>query len=250
MFTHHFTKFLPSTINIDFVNGQAFADTDSLELYQKNLLNQPLNWHYREKNVSIFLNSEKYRCPEFNTIDWQKSVVIFGCSHAFGMGLDESETISFQLSKKINRPVINLGVSGASNMHILFNTLVLKNLCDRPYAIIILWSSYDRVTYFKNLIPEISNIGSWTTKYQLVESNFFNAWNLDKNNAIANSLLVQQMQKFLWKDTLFIEGSFFPSVARNLNCKLFKPLDYARDHLHYGPITHKSVAEYFAEKIT
>lgn len=55
------------------------------------------------------VNSQGYRCPEFDAIDWENSIIFFGCSHVFGIGLLDHETVANQLSLILNCPVINLG---------------------------------------------------------------------------------------------------------------------------------------------
>jgi len=49
-------------------------------------------------------NSYGYRCPEFRPLpNGGKNVVVLGCSHTFGEGLEEDETWVNQVSKKSNK---------------------------------------------------------------------------------------------------------------------------------------------------
>ena len=49
-------------------------------------------------------NSFGYRCPEFSPLpDGGKNVVVLGCSHTFGEGLEENETWVSQVAKESNK---------------------------------------------------------------------------------------------------------------------------------------------------
>ena len=85
------------------------------------------------------VNSLGYRTVDFNKVVWNDSIVIFGCSYVFGVGLFNNETISNQLQELIGRPVINMGVPASSMSYAFFNQLALSN--SKPYAVVNLWTS-------------------------------------------------------------------------------------------------------------
>ena len=64
------------------------------------------------------LNTQGYRCPEWEPLpDGKKNVVILGCSHTFGVGLDEGEVWVDQLYRLVDKNRLrfwNLAVPGAS----------------------------------------------------------------------------------------------------------------------------------------
>ena len=98
---------------------------DNQQIYEKNCLSQPVDWHYHKNVINYTLNSHRYRTAEFNQIDWKNSIVIFGCSHTFGIGIDDDDTISSNLSKITNVPVINMGIGGTSIAFSFYNNLIL-----------------------------------------------------------------------------------------------------------------------------
>lgn len=100
---------------IDTDVDKCWSGTDTKKLYESNLKKQPKNWYYRNNNVRYTINSNGYRTYEFKDINWKNSVIIFGCSQVFGIGLDDEYTISNQLSKLIKCPVINMGMGGVVN---------------------------------------------------------------------------------------------------------------------------------------
>ena len=82
--------------------------------------------HYKDKGLPpavkmdeqlYNLNSHGYRCPEWNPMpDGKKNVVILGCSHTFGQGLNEDEHWVHFLSQHNTTRLryFNLGQPGAS----------------------------------------------------------------------------------------------------------------------------------------
>lgn len=195
------------------------------------------------------VNSLGYRTVDFNNIDWSDSVVIFGCSYVFGVDLANNETIAFQLQELIKRPVINMGVPASSISYAFFNQLALSNT--KPYAVINLWTSVARQTYFAEDVPY--HLGPWLEKK---ENNFenkklktlFDLLNFDDSNVEIYARYIQQATRVLWKDTVHIEGTFFPRTATALNIDLYHIIDKSQGE-HPGPLTARQTAEALAGKL-
>lgn len=196
------------------------------------------------------LNSLNYRTKEFDQIDWGDSVVIFGCSNVFGSGLTEEETISNQLSMRLNRPVINMGVPGSSIIYSLFNQIVLAETYPKPYAVINLWTVINRLSYFYENGP--CHVGPWTAQQPSKNifgrsiKTVFEAWNISDVNPVLYSNFLQRMAEIIWKDTKHFQGTFFLNTRDALNVELFRYMDYAQDNLHPGPATATAVAKQLA----
>lgn len=196
------------------------------------------------------LNYLDYRTQEFSNINWQESVVIFGCSNVFGSGLSDNETISYQLEKLLNRPVVNMGVPGSSIAYSIFNQTVLSGLNQSPYAVINLWTSINRITYFYEKSP--CHIGPWISKhppeniFNRSVKTIFDAWNVNDSNPLMHSIMLQKLSEIIWKDTKHFQGTFFPNTSDALNVELFHYKDYASDNHHPGPLTAQAVAEQLA----
>jgi hypothetical protein len=201
--------------------------------------------------TGIKLNSLDYRAPEFSDINWAESVVIFGCSIAYGVGLSDEETISYQLGKLLNRPVINMGVPASSMGYSVFNQTVLAGLNQSPYAVINLWTSINRITYFYEKGP--CHIGPWTSKQQTNNSfsrsvkTIFDLWNMVDSNPMMQAIMLQKLSELIWKDTRHIQSTFFPVTSKALNVNLFHYLDYGADSSHPGPAAAKAAAEQLAQ---
>lgn len=137
-----------------------FYGTDSRELFEHNLRVQPEDWIWRNKQVHYTINSQGYRCPEFETIDWSNSILMFGCSYVFAPGVDDSDTMASQLSLLINRPVINLGQGATDDLFQFANSNILYAAGVRPLAVIYLWPGIHRLSEF-NDDKSVKNWGSW-----------------------------------------------------------------------------------------
>lgn len=97
-----------------------------------------------ERTHTYSINSRGFRCDEFENCDWQDSVVWFGCSFTFGVGIDCEETVPGQWSQVSGVPTVNLGYPGCSNGRIAHLAGLLLNAV-RPRAVVVNWTCTDRL---------------------------------------------------------------------------------------------------------
>ena len=111
------------------------------------------------------LNSQGYRCPEFNQIEWENSILLFGCSIAFGIGLNDSETVGHHLSNISNIPIINLAQGGSAYLYQWTNSTIIRKNGIMPKAVIYIWPEESRQTIFDSTdyLSTIS-INIWNVK--------------------------------------------------------------------------------------
>lgn len=121
---------------------------DNEETYAESLLTVPPDWKYHNTQIEYHVNSHGYRCPEFEDINWKQSCVILGCSVVFGLGVGETETVSYLLEQQLGYPVINLGVSGSGCDWQYWNAIALYNQGIRPHKIIVHWPNPCRGMFF------------------------------------------------------------------------------------------------------
>lgn len=235
-------KFLP----MDTVVGKNWSGADTKELYQKNLLVQPNDWHYRNNTVTYSLNSDGYRTNEFKDIDWANSVVFFGCSYVFGVGLDDKDTISNRLEEILNIPVINMGAPGSSMMFSLHNSMLLRDGYPMPKAVIMFWTGYNRIVEYHKYKTEFH--GAWNMK----PNSLPDMWFKNKNHAIANAMFMSKTSKLLWQDRCpYYEATWSEDTKSILNCDLISPIseDFARDLGHAGIKSAQHIAQTIAGKL-
>jgi hypothetical protein len=144
-----------------------------------------------------------------------------------------------------------MGVPSSSIAYSVFNQTILAESNQSPYAVINLWTSINRITYFYEKEP--CHIGPWTARQPnkniFIRSikSVFDAWNINDINPALQSTFLQKMAEIIWKDTKHFQGTFFPNTSDALNVNLFHYLDYGADSLHPGPISAKAVAEQLAQ---
>lgn len=201
------------------------------------------------------VNSHGYRCAEFSPLpEGKKNAVVLGCSHTFGVGLDDNQHWVHHLSQH-NTDLIrwwNLGTPGASGDTVL-RILQGAEYVLYPKIIIIMWPSVTRRENF----AEIDYY-----KYETNES--------DKHNFHRNLFLAEKFAKYndakIWhcfaQDDPNELGDFSTNVWTKTNLKncypkwskikshqkdreLISEVDKAKDGLHYGPKHHATFTEDF-----
>lgn len=224
-----------------------FVPSDTKELFEKNLKTQPDNWYYRTHEVKYTLNSLGYRTKEFDDIDWKESIVIFGCSYIFGIGVTDEHTVSYFLEQLSGRPVINMGIPSSSIQTALHNSIILNDSeYPIPKAVIYLFTNLNRFQLYKNNLVE--HYGNWSSSpiQKLLNSDY----------TIPLNLMCIKMIRNLWKNkTIYCEYTSFgqENLINKLSTEIYSEFVYtdnsARDLLHAGPISNMKFAEQIYKKI-
>jgi hypothetical protein len=225
-----------------------FCPCDTKELFEENLKTQPADWYYRTHPVKYTLNSLGYRTKEFEDIDWKESIVIFGCSIIFGMGVTDEHTIPYFLEQLSGRPVINMGIGGSSIQNALHNSIILANSkYPTPKAVVYSFTDLCRFHLYAN--NAVEHCGHWTDT-----SNIRKFSNLQ--NTIPFNLINIKMIRNLWKNkTIYHEYSPFGqekiinTLDTEICCDTFAMDKCARDVAHQGPISNSLIAEKMYEKL-
>jgi hypothetical protein len=212
-----FNKFL----NLHFdKEKQNFQSPDSEKLFKKNLKRQPDDWIYRNKKVEYQNNESGFRTKSLDKIDWENSIVVFGCSFTYGIGLAEEDTFCHLLEKKLNIPVINLGIPGSAIDINHFNSIVLHENFPLPKAIVHCWTSLYRYSDFRK-----DGIKSHLPAFVYYPG----------INWAEKSKFYVHTDRILWKNkTIYKEYSFFGETFNSLQIPSLQMADYARDLAHPG----------------
>lgn len=223
---------------------------DNQEKFEKSKRVMGKKWKYCKKPVTYTVNKHGFRCPDWDQIDWKNSIVLFGCSCTYGIGLSDEETISAHLQKLSNRPVINLGVPGGSNSLMIQNATNLLHFFEAPYAVANLWSTSDRFQYFQKDSPH--HAGPWDGKHRSVD-NVQKLWQYTyEYPAHEQGLNYYEIKigKWLWQDrSKYSAISFFPSTLTSTHLeKQFVIDNQARDLVHPGENNAIEVANYLHER--
>lgn len=214
------------------VNTNKFTGGDTYEQYQKNLKTQPENWHYRTKEIEYICNSRGYRTKEFSEIDWENSIVMFGCSMTVGIGVAEDETISHFLEERSGRPVVNLAIPGSGLDFNLYNNFLLRKNYPKPWAVVNLWTNTHRLLKFRKMAVQFEGLWSEGDKY-------WEGYMQEEPHSIVKSIFDMEQVKFMWNDTRTFYGSWFDDAAHYSKSYKLAFTNTARDLLHCGPADNK-----------
>ena len=105
--------------------------------------------------------------------NYNTGIAVLGDSHAMGWGVNDNETFSYLLEKKINRPVYNLGVSGYGTIRELIR-LQESDLLDKIDTIIFqyCYNDHGENVHYKKTTLDVAK-----KKYDLVKQGVkFSIW--------------------------------------------------------------------------
>lgn len=229
-------NFLRSTSsNVDKCPGIfKFDNTDSKKNYKINK-KKKIAMH----DISYTLNSQGYRCPEFEKIDWKNSTITLGCSNTFGVGVDDKETYSSKLQGLLDIPVVNLGMVGSSVWHCVYTAKVIAKF--EPKYVILQVPNALRFTIFDDDEFNFKNIGPWNTG---IVAKMIQYYGQDYNSKVYQDFAVDYISKLLPNGLTY---TFTFTGHEEFN--KIQELDKARDQMHPGPITHEAVAKKIAKSI-
>lgn len=234
-----------------------FSGTDTEFNFEINLTNQPSDWLYRTKPVRYTLNSQYYRCEPFENIDWYNSIVIFGCSNVFGVGVDDADTISSRLKEITGTNVVNLGVGGSGQQISLYNTVILKNNNIKPKAIIHVWTDSMR-PFSADKDYNIHYNGPWNNFGfpKDTPASILNEIFVESKSHAVSAMFNRMTVNSLYPDIPIIHATHFKQMWDEQNFKysnlpmLFLPLkDSARDCQHPGIESNKLAAKLLHEEL-
>ena len=241
-------------IGSEFVDKTILWDggTDRPDFIRKKNKKLGSSWYYYKKDISYVYNKNGFRCPEFETVDWKNSIVIFGCSDACGIGNTVEDTVAGKLERDLGIPVINLGVSGSSIDHACYNSLCLNEHYPNPKAIVHIWSGLGRYAEFnpKGNDPEEYYYSVFGQQWQVVNIRPAGKRYCNKHNLEVRKMFYIKADRQLWKNkTIYYETSFFEKTANALSIDCQEKVDYARDFDHPGYKSNQLMAQLIAKNL-
>lgn len=192
-----------------------------------------------DRSVTYTLNSQGYRCPEWQHIDWANSYLLFGCSVVQGVGLSDDQTLDRSLERLLGYPVINLGVGGGSLPFILANSYKLIDSGVTPRGVILVSPEPSRLALFTE--PKVYHVGAWSNY------SWYKVW-VNNNNAEFYGQLSRRGIETVWKyNNIPYYEVHQPNVPGPAD--LPKYVDRAQDNVHPGPDTIDLWAQHIYSKI-
>jgi hypothetical protein len=169
-----------------------FWDTDTEERYLQLKNSFGDSWFWANKEIKYEINSLGYRMKEFDNIDYDNCMAVFGCSHTVGIGINNEDTWSYRIAKDKGLDLINAAVPGGSNNLMVINLVRLVKTI-KPKYIVMSWTSMLRKSFWKN-----GNVVMWGQSFDFDEEK---TWKSSYNNYMEN--IEQQQWEFKsLKDTV------------------------------------------------
>jgi len=258
-----FYVFQETILNYEDTVYGSFTGTDNMDKLNESLKKMPDDWVYRNLKVKIKRNKYGYRAEEFENVDWTRSIVLFGCSNTYGVGLSDEHTIGEQITQMTGIPTVNLATPGSSPLFNVHNAMMLRESYPAPLAVVYVWPENAR-TIFQHKGKHRIHSGPWMTKEIKTEDHIPHAecylsWlKIEEAPRLQGSLLqLQARQLWYGTSTKVIECSFMPQLpgvhtvgidkdweekaSKGIIVKGF--IDRARDLTHPGIESAKNAAE-------
>jgi hypothetical protein len=224
-----------------------FCGTDSLKDLLNNLRTQGRDWPWRDRWIRYTVNSQGYRAPEFDQINWSESILCFGCSMTFGIGVDDSDTWPSQLEEITGIPAVNLGIGGGSIQVNWANSVRLLKAGIRPRAVVYYWPDQSRHCEFESGGRIVDHWNNWSDPvYRPGEPGYMNtAWQImPHHHEVVSQLMIDSLS---WTcprlDLTWAEQKLDSVEYRRYQ------LDLARDMQHPGPRSNRMFAESIAGQL-
>jgi len=217
--------------------------------------------YYSDNDLKTF-RAYPFRCPEWDPMpDGKKNVVILGCSHTWGVGLEPDETWAHRVSQHNTSRLryFNLGQPGASPdtvVRILYSCEKVIN----PKIIIVMWPEASRrerlVHYPMNLhhtSEYLKHETHETDKNNFLKCVFFLEKYAEKNQCKTIHCFSDDYIEFRTKDNspLVLEDTLrkcYPYWDKFEHRELDPKPSRARDGIHFGIPNHKRFAELFLQR--
>jgi hypothetical protein len=220
---------------------------DENYLHKKHLLEKG-GWIDRE--IEYKFNQYGFRCDGFSKYHNRNPILFLGCSHTVGVGLPIEQTFPYILSKKLNLHYYNLGVSGSSNktMFRLAHAWIPKL---KPCKVIVLYNDVGRTEFadgnneeFKHFVPTDFSENA-KPKINLKYAEWYKSWlTMPVNGRMESSMVMNGIENICRKQNIEL-------YQFNSTTKIFQKMacDWAKDLIHYGPITHEKWAQHIEQTI-
>lgn len=235
-----------------------FSHQDSENKFNESLKTAPNDWYYRNNPITYLTNKLGHRCKDIEDIDLDNYFLTTGCSNTEGIGLHLEDTYSHVLSKKLNCDYYNLGLGG-TGIDVLFYNLItwLSKVKQKPKFIVLQNPNYTRFS-FKEEGSMIGKGGPWVAD----NSNFSES----EQNKLKFFILGDEIKYFEHQYEMkkkMIENivdvpiidMYFPGmkISKGFQLKnvlfLWDIMDKARDNLHLGRFSNKSIANQISNKL-
>lgn len=203
-------------------------------------INRSLINNWVGPKITYNLNSQGYRCKEWDQYEWNDSILVFGASNIFGVGVCENQTMSSYIQQHTDISTINLGQIGSGCSAQWINSLRILENNITPRGVVYVWPDENRETEFKDDDGiKVDFSGHWTKR------TFNSVWCRHQYQGTVLAQYYRDAIKLLWS---------CPVVEYRLQSNdpdsPLNQIDISRDRLHPGPETYKLWAELAVKELS
>lgn len=230
-----------------------FSGADFEGKFRENLEKLPADWYYRTVPVYYYHNKLGHRSKNPELIDFDNYILFSGCSHTYGVGLENEKTYAYLSAKKLNCDYYNLGLGGTGIDVMFYNVMTWLEKFPKPKFVFLQWTDWTRyLGYIEKTMFNQTSIqpeGHWSVNKNASrvtvignEIGYFFSRAMLYHNLIKNKLASLNIPyhyiSFLGPDTIKLPETF-----------IFKtPPDKARDNSHFGIETNEIFSDMVVEK--
>ena len=214
--------------------------------------------HYTDRGLPE--SAHGGRCHSWDPMpDGKRNVLVLGCSHTYGVGLDDDQHWVHHLSQhnKNRYRYWNLGQPGASADHIVRILYGTEKLLD-PKVIIICWPIWSRRERLEEHASSITGAhdllkteNPQTDKHNFLKNIFFVEKFAEKNNCATFHCFAEESYHEHLKGLQVLEtytiANCWPYWDKFEQRVPFKDPSYASDGVHYGVEHHERFAKLFLD---
>ena len=214
---------------------------DTEKTFEKNKKVMGNDWIYQNAEIPYCHDEYGFRIKQLGSqkCRWEESIVVFGCSNVYGIGLVYEDTFCYQLEQMLGIPVINLGMPASAVDFATRNSYILYKNFPHPRASVHMWTELSRQSdwYGKNNLIAKNNVPSSPNYYPDIN------WEARSEHLI-------DLDRTLWKDkTIYYESTFWYENSIRLGIDMINTIDTARDVSHPGPKTNYLLSLAISERL-
>jgi hypothetical protein len=219
-----------SNVTLPFIGG------DSEEQFINNSKKMPEDWHYHTTPVTYDYNNYGHRCKNFEDIDQDNYILVTGCSHTMGVGLELEKTYPYLLSEKLGMDYYNLSVPATGIDVLEYNLLTWYfKIPKKPKLLVVQWPDHSRFIEYNPLYDHVLERGTWNTEpnYESFIVNSEETGMFYARKAMSTSLI-----KTVTKNTPSVNCNYVKQQQYGFDNLYFSIVDKARDLGHAGIKSH------------
>jgi hypothetical protein len=192
-----------------------------------------------DTSIEYSLNRDRYRCKEWEDIQWASATWLFGCSFALGIGVDTKHSIAGYLEASLGWDVVNLAQGGSSIRYQVdqLHTMLAQGL--RPRRVAVIWPDPQRWPWVGDPLGEQTRLQAQMFAAHTASDSYMRARAAldiqDFRNVMA--LLSVPCAELTWsRETRAAIAP--PRACHGVDAWTYQTLDLGRDQEHPGARSH------------